>query len=211
MDERDEPMRRRGGDNAGDYGYTVGQPPGYNTPPPSQQQWARPPAPPAKRKRTTPLWVTIVVGIAGLVIGTGIGGAGKNKTDTSATGTTSQTSAPAPTATSAPAVQPPTTTKPAAAAPADKGPTGDVVLGKMEVDAIGAVTVPVTITNHSTKTSNYIIEFEVDDATGTKIGDGLSSTNNLAPNQKAQVSGVALSVEGQAATLKLTKVTRYAS
>jgi len=210
MDERDEPLRRRGGgDNAGDYGYTVGQPPGYNAPPPSQQ-WARPPAALAKHKRTTPLWVTIVVGIAGLVIGTGIGSAGKSKTDTSATGTTSSTSSAGPAASTP--EKPTTSTAAAAVAPADKSANGDVTLGKFTVDAIGAVTVPVTVINHSSKKSNYIIEFEVDDANGIKIGDGLASTNNIAPNQKAQISGVALgNGDGQPTTVKLTSVTRYAS
>lgn len=99
----------------------------------------------------------------------------------------------------------------AAAAPADKTPNDDVTLGKFTVDAIGSVNVPVTVVNHSSKTSNYIIQFEVDNAAGTKIGDGFASTNNLAPGQKAELSGIAIATGGAPTVVKLTKVDRYAS
>jgi hypothetical protein len=88
---------------------------------------------------------------------------------------------------------------------------GDVVLGKMVVGGFGSVTVPVTIVNHSSKTSNYIVQFEVDNAAGVKIGDGLAATNNLAPNQKAQLNGAAMGTGDGAVAVKLTSVTRYPS
>jgi hypothetical protein len=173
--------------------YNVGAPP---------SQAARYPIPTQKKRRTAPLWVPFATGIGGLVLGLA-GGSGASKDTPAATNSHATATAPAPGA--APAA----TTKPAA--PADKGAMGDVTLGKFTVDTIGAVTVPVTVINHSSKRSNYIIEFEVDNAAGVKIGDGIASTNNIAPGQKAQLSGIAISVGDGPASVKLTNVTRYAS
>ncbi len=102
--------------------------------------------------------------------------------------------------------------KPASAsAQVQTGPAADVTIDKFTVGAFGDVTVPVTVVNHSSKTSNYMVELEIDDAAGTKIGDGIAGTDNLAPDHKAVLSGIALSVNGTPATVKVVKVTRYAS
>ena len=201
MDQRDEPLpRRSGNDDSTPYAatYNTGQPPQapYQPPPAYQPHYA---PPPAKRKRTVPLWATIITGVVAFAIGAAAGSGSKSADKTAATTTPSAT-----TGQTAGATTPP-------AAPVDRGPTGDVALAKFTVDTIGGVTVPVTVTNHSSKTSNYIIEFEIDDAAGTKIGDGIASTNNLAPGQKAQIDGIGMPSTGTPATVKLTKVTRYAA
>ncbi|MFB7111912.1 FxLYD domain-containing protein [Streptomyces sp. NPDC056190] len=43
------------------------------------------------------------------------------------------------------------------------------------------------VTNHSSKASNYIIEVEITDGSGTRKGEGTAALNNLAPGQKAEV------------------------
>jgi len=160
-----------------------------------------------KHKRTAPLWVAITAGVGGLVVGMAAGGGSDKSTPAAATVTVTVPADPA--AAGSPAPAPAATTKPAP--PVDKGAMGDVVLGKMTVGAFGSVTVPVTVVNHSAKTSNYIIEFEVTDASGVKVGDGLAATNNLAPNQKAVLSGAAIGAGDGATAVKVTSVTRYAS
>lgn len=79
--------------------------------------------PPPKAKRTTPLWMTVAVGIGGLIIGVAIGNGGKNSTTTTAG--TSIPTANAPAQTTAAAV--PAATK-AAPAPAPAKAAKTVVL-----------------------------------------------------------------------------------
>ena len=150
---------------------------------------------PPRGSRTIPLWTAPVVGIAGLVAGVAIGNS--SSTSTAAPRTTSL-------------AQKPETSAAPAPARAD-GAAADVTLGTFTVDELGDITVPVTIVNHSSKTSNYIIEFEADDASGTKIADGIASTDNVAPGQKSNVTGATLDSNGTPKTVKIDKVTRYAS
>jgi hypothetical protein len=182
-------------------GYDYRAPTRGSAPPPQPAYY--PPAP-VKRRRTTPLWVTITVGGAGIVIGAAVGSGGSKNTPAASSSPVTVTIT-APTSGAAPA--------PAAAktAPVDKGTMADVTLGKPTFDSFGSVTVPVAVTNHSSKTSNYIIEFEVDNAAGIKVGDGLAATNNLTPGQKAQLSGAAMGSGDGGTSVKLTNVTRYAS
>jgi hypothetical protein len=39
----------------------------------------------------------------------------------------------------------------------------------------------ITVTNHSSKTSNYIVQVEFVDAKGTRLDEGLAATNDLRP------------------------------
>lgn len=182
------------------------QPPAYNVGAPPQAAYYQPP--PRKTKRRVALWVPFATGIGGLVLGAAVGGAGKNDTTTSGPAVGAATTVVTASAVG-PAGNAPATSKPAP--PANTGAMADVTLGKFTVDSIGVVHVPVTIVNHSSKTSNYLAEFEVDNAAGVKIGDGFASTDNLAPGQKAQLEGMATASQDGATAVKLTQVTRYAS
>jgi Flp pilus assembly protein TadD len=66
-----------------------------------------------------------------------------------------------------------------------KDASADVVLGKVTVDpTLGLPTVPVTVTNHSSKRSNYIIEVALETADGkTQLASGFVSVDNLEPGQ----------------------------
>ncbi|WP_354644336.1 FxLYD domain-containing protein [Kitasatospora camelliae] len=39
------------------------------------------------------------------------------------------------------------------------------------------------MTNHSGKASNYMVQVEFLEASGTRIGEGIAATNGLAPNR----------------------------
>jgi hypothetical protein len=89
----------------------------------------------------------------------------------------------------------------------------DVTITDCENQGYGAVKVGVQVINHTTKTSNYLVEIGVNDSAGTKVGDGGASTNSLAPGQTATIDGygTASSSTKGAVTCVVTSVTRYAS
>lgn len=91
-------------------------------------------------------------------------------------------------------------------------PAADVTLSECVVDSVGFIDMPVTIINHSSKRSNYLIEFAVVDSAGVKVGDGVASSNNVDPGQTAKEKGVAsvTDVSG-AVTCKVTNVERYSN
>lgn len=67
------------------------------------------------------------------------------------------------------------------------------------------------ITNHSTKTSDYMIEVNFLDASGTKIADGTAISNNIEAGQSAIEKATGLSSMKGAITCKVTDVNRFAS
>jgi hypothetical protein len=69
----------------------------------------------------------------------------------------------------------------------------------------------VTITNKSSKTSNYMVQVEFTDSKGTRLDEGMASTNNLAPKQVSKQTAQALTEASGAIKCKVTDVTRYAS
>lgn len=88
----------------------------------------------------------------------------------------------------------------------------DVAIDTCAADDFGLVTADVTITNKSSKRSNYLIEMTIVDAGGTKIGDLIASSNNVDPGQVAKEQAVGSGPEDEAGfTCKLVSVTRYAS
>jgi 5-hydroxyisourate hydrolase-like protein (transthyretin family) len=62
---------------------------------------------------------------------------------------------------------------------------GDVKLGAIRVDAkLGTPSAEVTITNHSSKTSNYIVDLSITSTDGkTQIDAAMVSAQGLAPGQ----------------------------
>lgn len=92
-------------------------------------------------------------------------------------------------------------------------PADDVEVTSCDTTVIQTITVGLKITNHSSKASNYVITIGVEDETGAKVGDGFASTNNVDPDQVANVEGIA-SVSGAAQgtlTCVIEEVERYAS
>lgn len=86
----------------------------------------------------------------------------------------------------------------------------DVVAGECvsEVDGIGVM--PVTVENHSSKRSDYILEVSFFDKDGVKIGDGTNVISNVDPGGKAkdEVTGF---IKGTIASCTIAKVDRTAS
>lgn len=88
----------------------------------------------------------------------------------------------------------------------------DVTLDGCTSDSTGFVTMPVTIVNHTSKRSNYVIELTVVDSAGVKVGDGLASSNNVDAGQTAKDDGIATVTGSHAGlTCKISSVTRYAA
>ena len=69
-----------------------------------------------------------------------------------------------------------------------KEASGDVTLGAILVDPkLGALSAEVTITNHSSKRSNYIVDLSITDADGkTTLGASMVSAPGVKPGQTAK-------------------------
>lgn len=89
----------------------------------------------------------------------------------------------------------------------------DAAMTSCENQGYGTVKVVVQFTNHTTKTSNYLADIEIKDASGTKVGDGGASTDNLAAGQTANIDGYGTAGSSTKGTVScvITSVTRYAS
>lgn len=129
---------------------------------------------------------------------------------TTTTTTTSSASSPVKPASGA-SVQ---ASQPAAAPPAPdaKDAKSDVEIKSCEVD--GTLNWPsagLTITNHSSKSSNYIINIEFVDAGGTRLAEGIAATNNLAAGQAANVKAQGTGEVKGKISCRVVDVTRYAS
>ncbi|CAL9352813.1 FxLYD domain-containing protein [Streptomyces pilosus] len=102
--------------------------------------------------------------------------------------------------------------KSGAAASKANEPEDDVELTKCGTDDSGMFPqAELTVTNRSSKTSNYLISVEFTDEAGTRKGEGTAALNNLAPDQRAEEKAVGLSDAPSGLKCKITKVTRYAS
>ncbi|MFJ5070265.1 FxLYD domain-containing protein [Kitasatospora sp. NPDC088556] len=88
----------------------------------------------------------------------------------------------------------------------------DVEITKCSInDLLKMPEAEVKITNHSSKSSNYIVQIEFTDASGTRVAESAAATNNLAPNQSAvQKAPGSAQVNGKV-SCKVTNVTRYAA
>lgn len=183
----------------------MSQQPPYGQPP--QPGWGPPPAP--KKSSAGKIIGFGCLGIVGLVVVLGVAGTllGNNTSDKSPKSPVTASSAGS-TAPSAPAKARTST----AAAPEPKGAEADVKITACEVDsATNWAKAELTITNHSSKTSNYLVSVEFVNASGTRLGEAFAATNNLAAGQAAEQTAQGLDQITGKITCKLTKVTRYAS
>ncbi len=92
---------------------------------------------------------------------------------------------------------------------AAKSAAEDVKLGDMKTP-YGTVEIPVTITNHSSKPSDYSIEATLFNSDGTQVGTADTYVRRVMPHAKAKDKLIAVDANG-AVTFKLTKVERTAS
>jgi hypothetical protein len=131
----------------------------------------------------------VIVVVAALAVGKAV--------KTAATSTTSPVAGRTmPSATSSPA--------PVAAA--------DIQITSCTVDEIGLAHAALTITNHSSKKSNYTVQVDFIDSSGTRIGQGFAATNDLDPAAVAKTeAGDMAQVKDAKITCKVSQVNRYAS
>ncbi len=80
-------------------------------------------------------------------------------------------------------------------------------------DAIGFRAVTMTVTNNSSKRSNYLIDLSIESPDGaTQYDTSIASVNNLEPGQTAAVTGLPITKEVPAdAIVTIKTVTRLAS
>lgn len=92
-------------------------------------------------------------------------------------------------------------------------PTADVTVDGCEVDEFGFVTVPLTVTNHSSEASSYFITVEVTNSDGVRLGEALGSVDTLRPDQTAQIDAVGLDDLSGAGTVTCTllRVERFSA
>ena len=89
-------------------------------------------------------------------------------------------------------------------------PQADVALTKCSTDEIGLADVEATITNHSSGRSNYLIQVNILDASGNKIGEANGASNNIEAGQSSSEKLVG-TANGTVASCKVTEVNRFAS
>ncbi len=94
--------------------------------------------------------------------------------------------------------------------PVNHPAANDVAITSCGSDSVGFAKVGVTITNHSTGQSNYLISVNVLDAAGNKIGEADGASNNIASGQSSTES-LTGSLNGTPARCVVGNVTRLAS
>ncbi|MEB8342595.1 FxLYD domain-containing protein [Streptomyces endophyticus] len=90
-------------------------------------------------------------------------------------------------------------------------PKDDIKLGDVTVDEVGWASVPVTITNHSSDTSDYTVEIEFLDAGGQRVDTATVMETKVAPGQVVNADGQGLKGVPADVTAKVISVDRYAS
>ncbi|WP_324792431.1 FxLYD domain-containing protein [Streptomyces cyaneofuscatus] len=94
----------------------------------------------------------------------------------------------------------------------ESGPRGDVKVTACEVDpSTNWAHANLLITNRSSKASNYVVQVEFVDASGTRLGEASAAANNVAPEQKVDTKAQGLDQITTKVTCRITDVTRYAS
>ncbi|MGD6745839.1 FxLYD domain-containing protein [Streptomyces sp. BH106] len=91
-------------------------------------------------------------------------------------------------------------------------PKNDIDLGSVTTDSLGSAQVDVTITNNSSKTSDYWVEVEFLDANGKRIDTGVASENAVAAGQEVDTQAVGIEqVPDGTITAKVLTVDRFAT
>jgi hypothetical protein len=101
------------------------------------------------------------------------------------------------------------TSKPTPSGPAH---SEDVAITSCAPDQAGFAAAKVTVTNHSSKASNYAITITFESADGkTQIGTGLVAVNGLAPGQQSNEDTSSLKEATPGYTCKVSEILRYAA
>ncbi|MFJ9770849.1 FxLYD domain-containing protein [Kitasatospora sp. NPDC101157] len=140
-----------------------------------------------------------------LVLAAAVAALGTAACDPDAT-TSSNSTGPTVTVTTGTAPAAPVTSAGDAEAAKDVEVTGCVV-----DPAIHWPTANLKVTNHSSRTSNYIIQVEFVDKSGTRVGEAPAATNNLAAGGSATLKALgATEVKGEI-TCRVSGVNRFAA
>lgn len=168
--------------------------------------------PPGKPKRKIPIWAWIIGGIVVIaIIGGAIGAAAKKKQGDDTAATVPSTAPVSPPAASAPAAAVAPKPKPKPSLPAH---AEDVVITGCTADpTTGYLSAAVTVTNHSSKTSNYIVTIAFESKDGTQqLDTGLVAVNDLNTGQASQQSALGFKqAPAGGYDCKVADLTRYAS
>jgi uncharacterized protein (UPF0333 family) len=101
---------------------------------------------------------------------------------------------------------------PSATASAAPGAVADIQITSCTVDEFGLAHAALTITNHSSKKSNYTVQVDFIDSSGARTGQGFAATNDLDPAAVAKTeAGDLAQVKDAKITCKVSQVNRYAS
>lgn len=103
-------------------------------------------------------------------------------------------------------------TMPSVASSPAPGAADDIQITSCTVDDYGLAHAALTITNHSSKKSNYSVQIDFTDSTGVRVGQGFAATNDLDPAAVAKTeAGDLAQVKDAKITCKVSQVNRYAS
>ncbi|MFE7965421.1 hypothetical protein ACFU0X_20695 [Streptomyces cellulosae] len=87
----------------------------------------------------------------------------------------------------------------------------DVRIDTCGTDTYGAPEAKLTVTNSSSKHSDYIVEVEFIDRDGVRQSEGTAVLNNLAPGQAAKDKAIGLENVTGGFNCRVIKVTRHAT
>ena len=88
----------------------------------------------------------------------------------------------------------------------------DVVVSQCNADSLGQLSMSLTVTNNSSKPSDYFINVAWETSDGsTQLDTSFGSVNHLAAGQKTTVEGLSFKQASGAFTCKVVDVTRTAS
>jgi hypothetical protein len=93
----------------------------------------------------------------------------------------------------------------------DNPPQDDVTITTCGANALDLIEVSGTIVNHSSKSSNYLIEVDVVAADGTVYGQGFAAVNALDGGARAEWQAITAAEQRDGATCRLRSVDRFAS
>ncbi|MDT9688866.1 FxLYD domain-containing protein [Streptomyces sp. P9(2023)] len=97
----------------------------------------------------------------------------------------------------------------------ESGPRGDVKITACQVDPVtkwaGAKLLITNRSSKASKASNYIVQVEFVDASGKRLSEATTATNNVAPGQQSEATAQGLDQITTKVTCRITDVTRFAS
>ncbi|MFJ4791747.1 hypothetical protein [Kitasatospora purpeofusca] len=93
----------------------------------------------------------------------------------------------------------------------DHPPAGDVTVAGCDTNAAKFPVAHLEIRNHTSKASTYIVSVEFTDSSGTRLGEGLTSSTAVAPGQLVKTDTAAIVEVSGDIQCRVTRVDRYAA